>query len=129
MCIGDELVGYTRNTERSNAFVSHSFTSYAAGMAPFRRIERLDREEAFEDLMASLNPVAALRREVLKARRRSGLSQRELALKMGTSQSVVTRIERGEYAPSFQTLRKLAEATGSQLVIRLDAPTEAAGST
>jgi ribosome-binding protein aMBF1 (putative translation factor) len=98
-------------------------------MAPFRRIERLDREEAFEDLMASLNPVAALRREVLKARRRSGLSQRELALKMGTSQSVVTRIERGEYAPSFQTLRKLAEATGSQLVIRLDAPTEAAGST
>jgi ribosome-binding protein aMBF1 (putative translation factor) len=90
-------------------------------MAPFKRTERLDREEAFEDLMASLNPVTALRREVLKARRRSGLSQRELALKMGTSQSVVTRIERGEYVPSFKTLRKLAEATGSRLVIRLEA--------
>ncbi len=89
-------------------------------MARLKRAERLEREEAFEDLIASLNPVTALRREVLKARRRSGLSQRELAQRMGTSQSVITRIERGEYMPSFKTLRKLAEATGSQLVIRLD---------
>jgi len=98
-------------------------------MARFKQAVRLEQEEAFEDLMASLNPVTALRREVLKARRRCGLSQRELAQRMGTSQSVITRIEHGEYMPSFKTLRKLAEATGSRLVIRLEAPTAAVGST
>jgi ribosome-binding protein aMBF1 (putative translation factor) len=83
--------------------------------------ERRARDDAFDDLMASINPVFALRREVKRARRRSGLSQRELAQRMGTKQSVIARMELGQSTPDVKTLRKLAEVTGSQLVIRLDA--------
>jgi ribosome-binding protein aMBF1 (putative translation factor) len=89
--------------------------------------ERRAREAAFEDLMASINPAFALRREIKNARRRSGLSQRELAQRMGTKQSVIARMELGQSTPDVSTLRKLADATGSQLVIRLD-PLKGVGS-
>jgi transcriptional regulator with XRE-family HTH domain len=41
---------------------------------------------------------------------------------MGTSQTVIGRLERGDRSPSVKTLRKMAEVTGSRLVIRLDGP-------
>ena len=91
-------------------------------MTKMTRDEHKARDEAFDDLMASINPAFALRREIKNARRRSGLSQRELARRMGTKQSVIARMELGQSSPEIKTLRKLAEMTGSQLVIRLDAP-------
>lgn len=55
---------------------------------------------------------AALVRE---ARRRSALSQRELAQRAGTSQSVVARIELGQVSPSADTLERLLGAAGFEL--------------
>jgi ribosome-binding protein aMBF1 (putative translation factor) len=69
--------------------------------------------------MASINPAFALCREIKNARRRSGLSQRQLAQRMGTKQSVIARMELGQGTPEIKTLWKLAEVTSSQLVIRL----------
>jgi transcriptional regulator with XRE-family HTH domain len=46
------------------------------------------------------------------ARERSGLSQRALALRAGTSQSVVARIEGGRTDPGGRTLARLLAATG-----------------
>jgi transcriptional regulator with XRE-family HTH domain len=83
--------------------------------------ERKARDAAFDDLMASVNPVFALKREMKIARTRAGLSQRELAKRMRTTQAVIARLERGLSSPNIKTLRKLAEATGSRLVIRLEA--------
>jgi transcriptional regulator with XRE-family HTH domain len=39
---------------------------------------------------------------------------------MGTTQPAVTRMESGRIQPSLRTLRRLAEATGSKLTIRLE---------
>ena len=50
-----------------------------------------------------------------EARRRAGLSQRELAKRAGTAQSVVARIERGLRDPSWQTLERLIAAAGFSL--------------
>jgi len=51
--------------------------------------------------------------ELMKqARARSGLSQRELARRAGTSQSVVARIEVGTTTPTVATLNRLLEAAG-----------------
>jgi transcriptional regulator with XRE-family HTH domain len=47
-----------------------------------------------------------------EARRRAGLTQRELAKRAGTAQSVVARIERGLRDPSWQTLERLIAAAG-----------------
>lgn len=42
----------------------------------------------------------------------AGLSQREFAERIGTTQSAVARMEKGEAEPKFCTLEKLAEALG-----------------
>ena len=47
-----------------------------------------------------------------EARRRAGLSQRELAARAHTAQSVVARIERGRGSPSVETLARLLAAAG-----------------
>jgi len=49
------------------------------------------------------------------ARERAGMSQRELAKKARTAQSVVARIELGETSPSWLTLGRLLKAAGFRL--------------
>jgi Predicted transcription factor, homolog of eukaryotic MBF1 len=63
----------------------------------------------------------ALAAQVIEARARAGLTQAELAERMGTSQSAVARLESGVGKPSVATLEKLAKATGSKLRIALEA--------
>lgn len=53
------------------------------------------------------------------ARTRAGLSQRALAARAGTTQSVVTRIERGQASPTWETLTRLLAATGFDLDTRI----------
>ena len=59
----------------------------------------------------------ALAAALIEARKRAGLTQQQLARKMGTTQPVVARLEAGNTRPSLRTLERLAEATGSELVI------------
>ncbi len=56
---------------------------------------------------------------LLTARQRAGLSQRVLAERASTSQSVVARIELGETSPSWDTLERLLAAAGFQLDVSL----------
>ena len=53
------------------------------------------------------------------ARERAGLSQRQLARKARTAQSVVARIELGETSPSWSTLMRLLKAAGFTLNVSL----------
>ena len=46
-----------------------------------------------------------------------GISQAELARRMGTTASVVSRLESGQHATNSGTLKKLAEALGGQALI------------
>lgn len=65
-----------------------------------------------------LNPSYLLR----EARSRAGLTQRELAKRAGTAQSVIARIELGKNSPTTATLNHLLAAAGfevhSELVVR-----------
>jgi uncharacterized protein len=54
------------------------------------------------------------------ARRRSGLSQTELAERAGVAQSVISTYESDRREPGLHTLRKLIHATGHALRIDLD---------
>ena len=54
-----------------------------------------------------MSTAAVLLRE---ARTRAGLSQRALAQRAGTAQSVIARIERGRSSPTWETLERLLEA-------------------
>jgi ribosome-binding protein aMBF1 (putative translation factor) len=63
----------------------------------------------------------AISSELIRARARAGLSQAELAERMGTSQSAIARLESGRTLPSAKTLLRFAEATGSKVELRLSA--------
>ena len=62
-----------------------------------------------------------LARELIAARVRAGLTQAEVAERMGTKQSVVARLESGAQMPSVKTLLKFARATRSRPIIKLRA--------
>ena len=66
---------------------------------------------------ARLAPYEELARLVIQHRQALDLSQAELAERMGTSHSAISRIEGGQHATSVKTLRRLAEALGVRLVI------------
>jgi len=66
-------------------------------------------------------PEFALAHELIAARTRAGLSQAEVAERMGTSQSAVARLESGRSLPSLRTLERYASATGSRAVVKLEA--------
>jgi ribosome-binding protein aMBF1 (putative translation factor) len=62
----------------------------------------------------------AMARAVIAARVHAGLTQEELARRMGTTQSVIARLEGGKSKPSTSTLEKLAAATGTRLKIEFE---------
>lgn len=61
--------------------------------------------------------------ELLRARREAGLTQAEVAQRMGTTNSAVSRLEASllslKHTPSLATLRKYAAACGKKLEIHL----------
>ena len=59
--------------------------------------------------------------EVLKARAESGLTQAEVAARVGTTQSAIARLESAEpkHSPSIATLQKYAKALGYTVELRL----------
>jgi transcriptional regulator with XRE-family HTH domain len=60
-----------------------------------------------------------------RARARAGLTQRELAKRARTSQSVIARIEGRQASPSLDTLARILAAAGYELRAELE-PTRAA---
>jgi len=58
-----------------------------------------------------------------EARRRAGLTQRELAARAGTSQAAVAAIESDRKAPTVPTMQRLLAAAGATLVLAED-PTQ-----
>ncbi len=59
--------------------------------------------------------------EILKARAEAGLTQAELAARIGTTQSAVARLETamGKHSPSIGTLKRYASALGYRLQVHL----------
>ncbi len=57
-----------------------------------------------------------------EARRRAGLTQRELAERLGTTQSSIARMESGVVSPTFATLRCAIEACGFEIRVGLGEP-------
>ena len=71
----------------------------------------------YEALEEEFSLVAAL----IEARTRAGLTQKQVAHRMKTTQAVIARLEGGGSKPSTRTLERYAEATGSRLRISFEA--------
>jgi transcriptional regulator with XRE-family HTH domain len=79
--------------------------------------------EKVKEEFDALAPEYSLLREMLKAREREGLSQVDVAIRMGTKGPAVARLERsltsGKHSPSIYTLRKYARAVNCRLEVKL----------
>ncbi len=81
------------------------------------------KEPAFQQEYDALEAEFLLFDELLNARKEAGLTQADVADRMGTKTSAIARLEAGggskKHSPSIATLRKYAEAVGCQLEIKL----------
>jgi transcriptional regulator with XRE-family HTH domain len=75
------------------------------------------KQPKYRKAYEALEKEFALASAVIDVRNRAGLTQEQLARKMGTTQPVVARLESGRSRPSMRTLERLADATGSRLLI------------
>lgn len=67
-----------------------------------------------------IQPEFALIDALIKSRAKNNMTQRQLANKMGTKQSVISRLEIGRANPTFSFLKRLAKALNSNLEIRFN---------
>ena len=69
----------------------------------------------------ALKPLFSIKKELIAARLSKGLTQDEIAKKIGTSKSNISRLEslNNSYMPNLATLMKYAEALGMRLDIGL----------
>ena len=88
-------------------------------MALEKAMQRPGFKEAWE---AGADEYAALR-SLLEARKQSGLTQDEIAVRMGTSKSAVSRLESSmrdpKHSPTFETIRRYAKACGKRVELQL----------
>jgi DNA-binding XRE family transcriptional regulator len=80
-------------------------------------------DPAFKQAYDALETEFAALATLLGARREAGLTQADVAQRMGVSQPVLARIESSlgsrKHTPSLNTLKRYAEACGKRLVISM----------
>ena len=59
-------------------------------------------------------------RELVAARNKAGLTQSDVAQRMGTTQSAVARMVGGSRLPSIRTVLRYAKAVGCRAVVKLE---------
>jgi len=72
-------------------------------------------KKAYDDLDLEFSII----NQIIDKRIKKGMSQKDLALKMGTKQPSIARFESGYYNPTVSFLKKISEALDSKLEIKI----------
>ena len=89
-------------------------------MEDFAKVKkRLLRNKEFREEYERLAPEFDLASMLIRKRIEKGFTQGELARKIGTKQSAISRLESGGYNPSFALLKKVAGALNADLKISI----------
>jgi ribosome-binding protein aMBF1 (putative translation factor) len=75
------------------------------------------RDPEYRNARARLAPYEAIARFVIQRRAELGLTQEQLAERMSTSHSAISRIESGQHQTSVATLQRLADALEVRFVM------------
>lgn len=79
------------------------------------------KKPEFKKAWNDLTPEFALLKCMIEAREKTGISQAELAKRIGTKQPALSRLEKGGYRKAtLETLEKITEALGLRLVIKIE---------
>jgi len=81
--------------------------------------KELLRDKRIQGEYTLLEPEFAVIRQIIDLRLIKNVSQKELAEKIGTKQSAISRLERGFINPSVSFLSRVASALGKKLVVEI----------
>jgi len=84
----------------------------------YKQLKReLLKDKKIKKAYERLGPEFAVIEMIIKRRIEKGLSQKQLAQRIGTKQSAISRFESGTYNPTLSFLQKIAEALDAKLKI------------
>ena len=81
--------------------------------------KKLLKDKETREAYKKLGPEFALIEMVIEKRLNQGLTQKQLAQKIGTKQPVISRLESGTYNPSIKFLERVALALNAELKISI----------
>lgn len=81
--------------------------------------EQLMKDEEFQVEYEKLKPRYEVISQIIEARNAQHITQEELALRVGTQKSNISRFESGAYNPSLDFLVKIAKSLGKEVHIEI----------
>lgn len=81
--------------------------------------EQLMKDKEFQAEYDKLKPRYELVSQIIEARKEQNITQEELALRVGTQKSNISRLESGSYNPSLDFLVKVAKSLGKDIHIQI----------
>ena len=96
--------------------MSMKFNNYVA--------DRSERDPEFAQQWELQRPIRELQKTIIRARLAAGLSQRELAGRLGVSQPAVARLEAGDHVPRIETLQRLSDVLGVTFNVTIEPRTK-----
>ena len=91
-----------------------------AGLSFEEMKEDMLKDEEFKIEYEKLKPRYEAIEQIIRARKEQNMTQAELAKRVGTQKSNISRLESGNYNPSLDFLAKVAESLGKSLSIQLN---------
>ncbi len=88
--------------------------------------QKLARSERYREAYERMAPFEQIARIAIMRRAQLGLSQQQVAKRMGTTTSVISRIESGQHRTGTETLRRLAKALDGHAVLGFEFGTDSA---
>lgn len=79
----------------------------------------MQKDEKFKAEYEKLRPRYEAIEQIIKARKEQNMTQSELAKRVGTQKSNISRLESGNYNPSLDFLTKVAESLGKSLSVEI----------
>ncbi len=78
------------------------------------------KDEEFRIEYEKLRPRYEAIEQIISARKEQNITQAELAKRVGTQKSNISRLESGNYNPSLDFLAKIAESLGKKISVTLN---------
>lgn len=91
-----------------------------AGISFEKVKEDMLKDEEFNIEYVKLKPRYEAIAQIISARKEQNMTQAELAKRVGTQKSNISRLESGNYNPSLDFLVKVAESLGKTLSVQLN---------
>ena len=79
----------------------------------------LMQDEQFREEYEKLRPRYEIISRIIEVRKEQNMTQEQLACKIGTQKSNISRLESGNYNPSLDFLIKVASGLGKNLTVEL----------